>query len=390
MNQYESQALREQCLRQGLKETASEKADICLINTCTVTHHADRESRRLIRKSLKTDPKAQIIVTGCYALKNAKDIRAISAKIKIIPQSQKHQIFGALTISDFQGHQRVFVKVQDGCDNFCAYCKVPLVRGRSRSRRLSEVIQEVERLVKKGFKEIVLTGICLADYKHQKTDLADLLSALEKIKGEFRIRLSSLEPQLITDRLISKIAGSDKFCPHFHIPLQSGDNRILKLMNRKYTRAKFLKLIAKIKKKIKNVSITTDVLVGFPGEGENNFKNTVKALKQIAPLRTHIFSFSPRAGTAAFNLSGGINPEIINRRVNVLKGISAKASYNFKKKFLHQKLTVLIEKDKDKQTGFYCGYSENYIRVLVKNAAKKDVNKLIKVKNGSKYIGSIY
>ncbi|MCQ9208243.1 MAG: tRNA (N(6)-L-threonylcarbamoyladenosine(37)-C(2))-methylthiotransferase MtaB [Omnitrophica bacterium] len=398
VNQYETQGIREKFLNAGFRENNSEKTDVYIINTCTVTRQADRESRHLIRKALKVNPEAKVIVTGCYVEKDADELLQISDRIQIIPNQQKHRIvdflsltrykrlatsdrsFIPLSISEFHGHERAFVKIQDGCDNFCAYCKVPLVRGESRSRSLKEITKEVAGLVDRGFKEVVLTGICLGDYHYRNLGLADVVGSLAKIKAEFRIRLSSIEPQLISDKLIEKMASSAKICPHLHIPLQSGDNQILQKMNRRYTAKDYLSLIAKIKKKIKDIAITTDVLIGFPGESDRNFQCTVHCLEEISPLRTHIFSFSPREGTAAFNLAARIEPQIVKERVGLLKEVAQKSSHKFRKRFLGRKLTVLIESRADKESRTFCGYSENYIRVIVTGASAKDVNKLLPVK----------
>lgn len=398
VNQYETQGIREQLLNAGFRENNSETSDIYIINTCTVTAQADRESRRLIRKALYSNPHAKIIATGCLVEKDAQQIRGISDKIHIVPNQQKHNIIGLLKfsndeprttnhetfiplrISRFYGHERAFVKIQDGCNNFCAYCKVPLVRGKSRSRSLQGIIEEVTRLVSNGFKEIVLSGICLGDYRYRNYDLADVLASLEKIEGEFRIRLSSIEPQLIDDRLINTMADCGKVCPHLHIPLQSGDNAILKKMNRRYAVKDYLSLVARIKKKIKNAGVTTDILVGFPGEKEKNFCNTIRCLKEVLPLRTHIFSFSPRQGTAAFNLPGRLEAQVVKERVDLLKEVVAECSYKFRRGFLGKRFTVLIESQPDRENGFLCGYSENYIRVGVENASKKDINNLLQVR----------
>jgi len=395
VNQYETQAIREKFLYAGFKENNSEIADVYIVNTCTVTARADRESRRLIRRLLRSNPDSKIIATGCYIEKDAAKILSISNKTRIVPNCQKHllleslrdslndgknEAFLPLKISDFKDHERAFVKIQDGCDNLCSYCKVPLVRGASRSRSPKEIIAEVERLTRRGFKEVVLTGICLGSYHYRSFDLVGVLSALENIEREFRIRLSSIEPQLICDDLIGRIADSEKICPHLHIPLQSGDNKILKRMNRQYTREKYLSLIAKIKKKIKDAAITTDILVGFPGEEEKSFRNTLRCLKEVLPLRSHIFSFSPRQGTAAFNLQERVEPGLIKERVSLVRKAATQCSYKFRKPFSGKQLTVLIESQPDKQRSSFCGYSENYIRVIVENAEKRDINKLVKVK----------
>lgn len=397
VNQYETQSLREQFLIEGFKENNSVLADVYVVNTCTVTAQADAESRRLIRKIVRTCPESKILVTGCCVEKDAAGIQQISERIRIVPNQQKHRIyeyldftgkrpearqsgqFTPLEISGFKDHERAFVKIQDGCNNFCSYCKVPLVRGRSRSRSLRGIITEAERLVGSGFKEIVLTGICLGDYHYENFDLADVITLLEELKGKFRIRLSSIEAQLISNKLLESFKLK-KLCPHLHIPLQSADNAILKKMNRQYTAKDYLSLIAKIKKKVENIAITTDVLVGFPGEKKKNFHNTVRSLKEILPLRTHIFSFSPREGTKAFSLPERIAPQEVKERVNLLKEAAAECSYKFRKGFLGRQLSVLIESKTDQENGFFCGYSENYIRVIVENAQKENINTLLPVK----------
>ncbi len=398
VNQYETQAIRENFLKAGFKENNASVADVCVINTCSVTARADKESRRLIKKALRFNPESSAIVTGCLAEKDSSQILAISDKIRIVPNRQKHHILVCLTtdkrtneltnnerfiplqISDFKDHQRAFLKIQDGCNNFCAYCKVPFLRGSSRSRSFKQVTAELKRLVNRGFKEIVLTGICLGDYRHGDLGLAEALACFQKVKGEFRLRLSSIEPQLINDRLIKLLADSAKICPHLHIPLQSGDKQILKKMNRRYTAAGYLSLIAKVKRTIKNVAITTDILVGFPGESDEQLNHTISCLKEILPLRSHIFPFSPRKGTAAFSLPGRIGPELMKRRLNLVREIARKCSYQFRKPFLNKQVTVLIESRPDKESGLFGGYCENYIRVSVENATKKDVDKLLPVK----------
>jgi threonylcarbamoyladenosine tRNA methylthiotransferase MtaB len=398
VNQYESQAIREQLLNAGLEESSTGKADIYVINTCTVTAQADKECRRLIRKALRSNAMSDLIVTGCLVEKDAGRIFQISDKIRIVPNHLKGHIadflnsrrnprlkthkknFIPLKISDFKDHERAFVKIQDGCNNRCSYCKVPLVRGKSASRDPKEIIAEVKRLTGRGFKEIVLTGICLGAYRYKGYKLVNLLRSLEKIAGEFRIRLSSIEPQLVSDALIKKVADSAVICPHLHIPLQSGDNEILRQMNRPYTVRDYLSLIAKIKKKISNVAITTDVLAGFPGEKESNFRNTVRCLKKISPMRTHIFSFSPREGTAAFDFPDSVEAAVIKKRVNLLRKIAGDASYKYRRRFSGRYLTVLIESQRDKQSGLLSGYSENYIRIAVEGAGEEQINKLLRVK----------
>lgn len=363
----------------GFKEIDNgRKANLCLINTCTVTHGADRDSLQLIRRAIKENSRARIIVTGCLTELDSKKIASISPAIKIIRNSGKNRITRFLDkgtraqghkgtskgISYFKDHTRAFLKIQEGCNNSCAYCKVPLVRGPSRSKPLGDIIQEVERLAQNGYKEIVLTGICLGSYG----DLVNLIERLEKIEGLLRIRLSSIEAGDISDELINKMATSKKLSRHLHIPIQSGDDEILKKMNRHYNRADYLKLIRKIKKKIPGIALTTDCLIGFPGEEEKNFKNTLKLVKKIIPLKVHIFPYSKREFTpAASNFTQEMTPGIIKDRIRRLKEAADKYSAVYKKKFLNKNMGVLIEGRAKEDSGYWEGYTDNYIRVLVKS-----------------------
>ena len=398
--------MREQFLRAGLKELGNGRsADIYLINTCTVTHKADVESLGYIRRSRRENPRSKIIVTGCLVELDGKRIRKEGADL-VIKNKDKHrllQIFSRKNrvrfknpapffqgISDFEGRTRAFLKVQDGCDNFCSYCKVPLVRGRSASRPLDDIIEEAKRLVNNGFKEIVLTGICLGAYSSVGTayyavptgksanvgagfkpaptvnlSLVDVISALEKIDGLLRIRLSSIEAGDVTGALIDKMASSAKLCSHLHIPIQSGDNAILKKMNRKYSREDYLRLIKKIKKQIPGIAITTDVLVGFPGEDKPNFENTVTLIKKMLPLRAHIFPYSKRAGTAAAGMDREVDQMEIKRRISKLKNIVESCARDYKKLFLNKKMDVLIEGRYKANPRFWEGHTANYIKVLV-------------------------
>lgn len=397
VNQYETQALRELFLNAGFREEESGPADFYVVNTCTVTDEADKQAIRLVKKLLQHNPPAKVVVTGCLAETNS--IERLSPKLYVIPNAYKHEMvellssmppgfrlekrtadrFLPLGIARFAGHERAFVKVQDGCDNFCSYCRVPWARGRSFSRNPREVLREVVRLTDGGFKEIVLTGICLGDYRWEGLELADLIVSLRQIKKEFRIRLSSIEPQLMSGKLIDVFSAS-LVCPHLHIPLQSGDDQILNRMNRRYTQKKYLCLIEKIKKKVKDAAVTTDVLVGFPGEEEGNFHNTVICLKKMIPLRVHIFPFSIRPGTVAANFSGRPGQEAVKKRIELLKALTDELSYGFRKKFLGRELRVLVEGPPEKKTKWFSGYSDNYIRVAVENAALEDINNLLPVK----------
>jgi len=419
VNQYDTQELRERFIRCGFQElTNGRKADIYVINTCTVTSSSDRKSRHLIHQARRHNPKAKIIVTGCYTELNEREIAKISGVTHIVRNKDKDKITelfngdsarnevplyrqagtdtNAGGITNFHGHARAFLKIQDGCDNFCAYCKVPLVRGALKSKPLDKIREEASRLVENGFQEIVLCGICLGafgiDFKN-RIDLVDAIEALESIEGLMRIRLSSLEANDLSDRLVAKLAKSNftcrqrglpdlqagKLCRHLHIPLQSGDDEILEKMHRKVTRQDYLVLVRKIKNSVPGIAVTTDVLVGFPGEDEVNFENTLSLVKEILPLRVHIFPYSPRAGTAAYNLKNRISPMQIKERILRLESIAHTLSCTYKRQFIGQDMDVLIEGRFKNNEDYWEGYTDNYIKTRVKS--EEDLrNQLIRVK----------
>jgi len=366
VNQYDTQAIRERFVKQGFKEINNGRvADFCLINTCTVTAAADAKSRGAIRASIRNNPQAKIIVTGCLIENNVDSVADIRGIDFIIPKS-----FFREGLKSFSGHTRAFLKIQDGCDNFCSYCKVPLARGSSRSRKISEIVKEAKALVKNGFKEIVLCGICLGSYGKDlrpRLSLVDAIERLEKIKGLFRIRLSSIEAGDVTDALIRRMAKSKKLCPHLHIPIQSGDNQILKRMKRSYTHDDYLKLIRKIKRRVPKIAITTDCLVGFPREAEENFQNTLKLVQEIGPLRVHIFPYSSREGTQAADFTQMPGPQIIKKRVKCLQEVAARCSIKYMGKFLNKKMTVLIEHRSREKSAFWEGHTDNYMKVLLES-----------------------
>jgi threonylcarbamoyladenosine tRNA methylthiotransferase MtaB len=285
-------------------------------------------------------------------------------------------------ISFFKDHTRAFLKVQDGCDNFCSYCKIPFVRGRSTSRDSQEILAEARRLAQNGFQEIVLTGICLGDYGldlKNGINLAGLLKQMEKIEGLSRIRLSSIEVKDVDKALIKRISESKKICRHLHIPLQSGDNQILKKMNRHYSREVFLSLIKLVKKAIPGIAITTDLLVGFPGEKDENFLNSVKLIKQMFPLAVHIFPYSARQGTKAASFSENTPAQDIHKRIAYLNQIARACRDKYMRSFLNKKMVVLVE---DKHTAYpdcWQGHTDNYLKVLIRS--KLNLNKrLVSVK----------
>jgi len=379
VNQYETQSIRERFLKNGFREVNDkERADFYLINTCTVTAIADQKSRSIIRQCVNSNPKARIIVTGCLVKQDRQELAQLKGVDLIIDKS-----FFSEGISSFSAHTRAFLKIQDGCDNFCSYCKVPLVRGRSRSRAFDVVIKEAKVLVKSGHQEIVLTGICLGSYGLDlcpKLTLVDLLKELVKISALKRIRLSSIEAKDVTGELITLISASRNICRHLHIPMQSGDDSILKLMHRRDTKKSYIGLIQKIKKKIPGVGITTDVIVGFPGETDQAFNNTLLLLRGVRPLRVHVFPYSPRSGTRAFLMqSRRVGADVIKERAEKARTLANVLSKEGLRGLLGKEVEVLFESKSVQYPGFYEGYTDNYIKVISR-ARRVAANSIIRLR----------
>ncbi len=402
VNQYDTQLIREQLIGLGFKEIDNGlAADLCLINTCTVTHRADSESLNLIRRVRRENPSAKIMVAGCLTQLDEDKIRRVEAKSLILKNKDKADIAHFLDfpkkikqpiagICGFKGRTRAFLKIQDGCDNFCSYCKVPLVRGRSRSKPLKQIVNEANNLAKQNFKEIVLCGICLGSFGKDlkpQIDLVKVISELEKIDGLLRIRLSSIEAGDVSEELIEKMAQSKKLCRHLHIPVQSGDDEILKRMNRRYSRDDYISLIKKVRSLVPQVAITTDVLVGFPGESESNFLNSVSLTKKILPLKTHIFPYSRREKTlAAQSFYLEIDPQIIKKRISFLKEVASDCTLKVNKQFLGCHFDVLFECGCEKNSRLWQGYTDNYLKVCLssRNTLQNEVVtvNLNELKNG--------
>ncbi|MFH1825360.1 MAG: tRNA (N(6)-L-threonylcarbamoyladenosine(37)-C(2))-methylthiotransferase MtaB [Candidatus Firestonebacteria bacterium] len=398
VNQYESQAMRELLESNGFLITNNiKKADFYIINTCIVTHTAERDSYLKINKAIRDNPFITVVVTGCLAnenknIKGAQFILENESKGKILQvigksgesrESKESEGNFGLKISDFYGHTRAFVKIQDGCENFCSYCKVPYVRGKIKSRNLNDLVDEVKRLTKKGYKEIVLTGINLGSYGKDLDNeirLLEVLKALIDIKDIGRIRLSSIELKYISRELIDLISTTSKICNHLHIPLQSGDDEILKKMKRNYLIKDYKEIASYARDKIKDISITTDVIVGFPGEDDKNFNNTCKVIEEIQFLKVHIFTYSDRIGTDAYNFFNKVNDDIKNKRHLEAQEICSLNSKEIIKSFMGKELEVLVESTKDKISGLFKGISSNYIKMSLENADESLINKIVKVK----------
>jgi len=394
VNQYETQLMREQFLKFGFQEIDNYRlADLYIINTCTVTHRADSDSLSFIRRARRENSEGKIIVTGCLVELDSQKLSGEKIDL-IVRNKDKPKILSFLTpnlrfqtanfksISYFKGHSRAFVKIQDGCNYRCSYCKVTLVRGKSQSRSIDEIISEVKCLIENNYKEIVLCGICLGLYGKDlrpKISLCNLIEELEELEGDFRIRLSSIEAQDIDDKLIERLKESKKLCKHLHIPIQSGDDQILERMNRNFKGSEYKELIYRLREEILDLAITTDIMVGFPGESEENFNNTLNLIKEIRPHRIHIFPFSRREDTAAFYFKPQIPFNVIEKRIQILRELAEDISFEFKSRFLNRDLRVLVEENLDEKTDLLQGYTDNYIKVFIQTQ-KKLTNQLVYVR----------
>ena len=393
-NQYESAAIAWQLEQHGYRiAAAAREADVCIINTCAVTHSTEAQSRQLIRHLLKENPRCRIIVTGCYAQTSPEAVAALSERIEVLGNIQKdelpaflkqtpkssslcihvsdiavHHFFTTPACPSFRNRTRALLKIQDGCNSTCSYCIVPSVRGPSRSLPLPLVLERLSELVNAGYKEIVLTGIHLGAYGRDLHPRVSLSLLLKKIEATYspapvRIRLSSLEPPECTDELIGIIAESHTLCPHLHIPLQSGDNALLKAMHRTYTADAFEALLERVLSAIPNVNIGLDVIAGLPGETDRQFENTLSLITRHAVGYLHVFPFSRRRGTPAASLPGQVPDSLKKERVRILRALGFQKRQDFwKAQCLHDHL-ALIENRHDNQTGKFKAVTRNYIPV---------------------------
>lgn len=385
VNQYESDVLIERLIEKGYDVSEKlEFADYYILNTCAVTSEAEKKSRQCIARVKKHNPDAKILVCGCASQNNPKqfekegvifvsgtakkDVTTLLepcqvGKVDAIPK-QYEEIGFARSL-----RTRSYIKVQDGCNNFCSYCLIPYVRGRSRSRSIENIVNEIKNLPSAS-KEIVLTAINLSAYgKDIGLELSDLIVALQEF--DIRIRLGSFETNIITDKLLAELKKLKKFCPHFHLSLQSGDDNVLKRMNRHYTAKDFFENVQKIRQVFPKAAITTDVIVGFPQETEQEFLNTKSFIEQVGFSDIHIFSYSKREGTVAANMQQ-VEKTVIEDRARQLGEVKIKLKTEYEKDFLNQPLEVLFE---DEEDGYLVGYSENYIKVYSKQAKKNTVQR---------------
>ena len=402
VNQFESEALIDALERKGYALILFEEgADITIINTCTVTHRADFQSRQIVRRAFRSNPNSLIIVTGCYpqvepdAFIKMKEVRYLlgNGEKNQIPDLlplmqkgefprvqvgdiQKETLFSETPFHSFHRHTRAFLKIQDGCNAYCSYCIVPHARGRSRSLHPERVVENLKIFKKKGFKEVVLTGIHLGAYGldlNPPFPLEKLIKQLEEEETPHRIRLSSIEPGDFSPELIFTLSQSNKICPHLHIPIQSGDDEILKKMNRGYNHSFLSDLIQELHLRIQKLSIGADVIVGFPGETEEKFQHTYGLVESLPFSYLHVFPFSRRKGTPAFQFPQGVDEKEIKKRAETMRELGKQKRQAFYRQFLNQELSVLVEDRKEKETGRWKGFSRNYIPVLItdKNGIKE-------------------
>ena len=393
-NQFDSEMMQATLERGGFEIIPfSQRADIYIVNTCTVTHRADYQSRQLIRKAHRLNPSSLIVVTGCYAQAYPEEVQGVEGVRVVLGNGEKASVADILrnplmspspmvSVGDMEKerkigeadinrscrHTRALLKIQDGCDASCAYCIIPRARGRSRSLDPLRVIHHLQRLKKRGFKEVVMTGIHLGIYGADlspPTSLAELCEKTQDIPAPKRIRLSSIEPDDFSPELIQTIASSPRVCHHLHIPMQSAEDDILRRMHRNYDGTFFADLVQTLVHRIPDVNIGVDVIVGFPGEGEKQFRETYELLEKLDIGYLHVFPFSKRRGTEAYGFPHQVDPRTKKRRCESLRALGRRKKAAFQGRFLGGELEVLVEQRRDKLTGRLKGYSRNYIPVLI-------------------------
>ena len=417
VNQYETNAMAQKFLEKGYQiieeitpENEDIKPDICIINTCTVTNMSDRKSRQMLRRMKEKNQSTIVVAVGCYAQVAKKELAKIpeidlvlgnNEKVEIVKHveeyinnhinnvelddvmySKEFSDFGDVTYTE---KTRAVIKIQDGCDRFCSYCIIPYARGRVRSRKPENIISEITQIASKGIKEVVITGIHIASYgkdfamskdnKLTNYRLIDLLEEINEIQGIQRIRLGSIEPLLITVEFVERLKKLEKICHHFHLSLQSGCDETLKRMNRRYTTEQFKEIVRLLRNAYSDVNLTTDIIVGFPGETDEEFNKTYQFLKEIKFYKMHIFKYSPRKGTKAAVMPNQINGDIKEERSKKLIELSDRNEIEYNKSYIGKNVEVLFEEEKD---GMYKGHTQNYIMVYCQSKEKLD-NKIIDV-----------
>ncbi|WP_142414540.1 tRNA (N(6)-L-threonylcarbamoyladenosine(37)-C(2))-methylthiotransferase MtaB [Hathewaya massiliensis] len=408
VNSYESEAMAEKFIKSGYNLVSfDEFADVYVINTCSVTNMGDKKSRQMIGRARKNNKDAIIAVVGCYAQISPEDVSKIEGVDVVLGTRNKSEIvywvnrareeekqfvevkdvlknktFDELNIEEYQDKTRAFLKIQDGCNRFCSYCLIPYARGAVCSKEPKRVIEECKKLSQHGFKEIILSGIHIASYGldlKEDMNLVKIIEEINKIEGIERIRIGSVDPSFFKENVIEELATFEKLCPHYHLSLQSGCDETLKRMNRPYNTEKYRETLINLRKYIKDVSITTDIIVGFPGETEDEFNKTYEFLEEIKLSKMHIFKYSNRKGTKADRMENQIDGNIKEDRSTKLIELNSKLEKEFMEKFIGRESEVLFEQKLKKEHNLYEGYTRNYIKVICESEQNIE-GKILKVK----------
>ncbi len=403
VNQYESEAIAELFGERGYQLVdINQQADVYVINTCTVTNLGDKKSRQLIRKVKRQNPDAIVVAAGCYAQTAPEEILAMEGVnivvgtkdrkkiVELVEQYQKKQKaesyvseimkereFEPLSIQKLENRTRAYLKIQDGCSQFCTYCIIPYARGPIRSRKPEDVLAEVKKLSQNGFREVILTGIHVASYGKdlKDTTLLEVIEKVHDVQQIQRIRFSSIEPNIVTEEFVKSLSKLPKVCDHFHLSLQSGCDKTLKAMNRKYDTQKYRQAVSILRKYMKNVAITTDMIVGFPQETEEDFLESYHFAKEMGFAKIHVFPYSPKKGTPAAAMSGQLENAVKNKRSQALLQLSSDMTKKFLKGFLQKEMEVLYERAVGEN--IYEGHTTNYIKVHAKSASNV-INSIVK------------
>ncbi len=398
LNYAETVQIEKEFIRRGFEVVdPSTSADVFVINTCTVTQSADSDCRQIVRRVLRGSPEAFVVVTGCYAQGKPDEVAGIDGVDLVLGAKEKFHLFdyadgfsktaenkdsseanyhGRVFVSPIEdvnefgyadsavegARTRAFLKVQDGCDYNCSYCTIPKVRGISRSPSIEFLVEQIRKIAEAGFKEVVLSGVNVGDFGSKQSDsLLDLLKSLEQVAGIDRFRISSIEPNLLTEQIIRFVASSSKFCKHFHVPLQNGADEVLRRMRRRYNTGQYREVISLIKELMPDAGIGADVIVGFPGETNEVFEKGMSFIESLPLSYLHVFSYSERQGTASAEFGGNVDPRVKRKRSEVLRMISTRKRYEFNRRYVGKVMKVLVEDDvKD---GKMYGFTSNYVRV---------------------------
>ncbi|EPP35443.1 radical SAM methylthiotransferase, MiaB/RimO family protein [Chlamydia ibidis] len=389
VNQYEIQGYRDQLTFLGYQEVTDPDtpSDLCIVNTCAVTGSAESSGRSAIRQLCRKNPDAFLVVTGCLGESDKEFFSTLDRKCLLVPNKEKHQLIEKIfpdlqnlpefRIRSFEGKSRAFIKVQDGCNSFCSYCIIPYLRGRSRSRSTKEILNEISGIIAQGYREVVIAGINVGDYNDGEHSLAQLIKKIDVLEGIDRIRISSIDPEDVQDDLRDVLLFGKHTCHSSHLVLQSGSNAILKRMNRKYTRQDFLDCVDSLRAHDPNYSFTTDVIIGFPGETDQDFEDTLKIIQDVGFIKVHIFPYSPRARTKAATFSGHIPHNIINERKKYLAEVARSVAIREMEKRLGTRTSVLVEQVVD---GVAVGHSPYFEKIHFQSLGNVQVNDIINVK----------